>query len=90
MSFILTAENLAKKYTISKEAQDDYASKSQKKAEAAITAGYFNKEIVPVIVTSKKESITVSKDEFPKFGTTVEKLAKLKPAFLPVRIFYFL
>ncbi|XP_012217228.1 acetyl-CoA acetyltransferase, cytosolic-like [Linepithema humile] len=78
----ITAENLAKKYAISREAQDDYASKSQQKTETAITAGHFDKEIVPVVISGKKESITVSKDEFPIFGTTVEKLAKLKPTFL--------
>lgn len=82
----LAAENIAEKYAISREAQDDYASKSQQKAEIAITAGYFDKEIVPVTIKEKKESVVVSKDEFPKFGTTAEKLAKLRPAFRPVRI----
>lgn len=70
---------------ISRKAQDDYASKSQQRAEAAIIAGHFDKEIVPVTVANKKESVLVSKDEFPKFGTTAEKLAKLRPAFRPVR-----
>lgn len=87
----MTAENLAEKYSISRKAQDGYASKSQQQTEVAINAGYFDKEIVPVTITSKKESIVVSKDEFPKFGTTVEKLAKLKPTFRSVRkniIFY--
>ncbi|XP_011684429.1 PREDICTED: acetyl-CoA acetyltransferase, cytosolic [Wasmannia auropunctata] len=77
----VTAENVAKKYDVSRQEQDHYASRSQLKAEIAIDAGHFDKEIVPVIVTSKKESVTVYKDEYPKFGTTVEKLAKLKPAF---------
>ncbi|XP_020281177.1 acetyl-CoA acetyltransferase, cytosolic [Pseudomyrmex gracilis] len=77
----ITAENLAKKYAISREAQDKYACKSQQRAETAITAGHFDKEIVPVTVTSKTGSTVVSKDEFPKFGMTVEKLAKLKPVF---------
>jgi len=85
---MLTAENLAKKYAISREAQDDYASKSQQKAETAITAGYFTKEIVPVVIAGKKEPTTVSKDEFPRFGTTADNLAKLKPAFLTVRIIF--
>ncbi|XP_011644276.1 acetyl-CoA acetyltransferase, cytosolic [Pogonomyrmex barbatus] len=79
----ITAENLAEKYAITREAQDYYATKSQQKAEAAINAGYFDKEITPVTIESKKESIVISKDEFPKFGTTTEKLAKLRPAFKP-------
>ncbi|KAM0725310.1 Acetyl-CoA acetyltransferase, cytosolic [Formica fusca] len=79
----ITGENVAEKYAISREAQDCYASKSQQKTETAINAGYFDKEIIPVTIASKKESIVISKDEFPKFGTTVEKLAKLRPAFKP-------
>lgn len=86
----LTAENIVEKYSISRVAQDGYASKSQQRAEMAINAGHFDKEIVPVTITGKKGSIVVSKDEFPKFGTTVEKLAKLKPAFKAVRKYYFL
>lgn len=85
----MAAENIAEKYAISREAQDYYASKSQQKAEAAISAGYFDKEIVPLTIASKKESIVISKDEFPKFGTTPEKLAKLKPVFKPVYKYYF-
>ncbi|EFN71818.1 Acetyl-CoA acetyltransferase, cytosolic [Camponotus floridanus] len=81
MHMAITAENIVEKYAISRLAQDGYASKSQQRAEIAINAGYFDKEIVPVTITDKKGSIVVSKDEFPKFGTTVEKLAKLKPAF---------
>lgn len=79
----MAAENLAEKYAISREAQDHYASKSQQKAELAINAGYFNKEIVPVTIASKQQ-VVISKDEFPKFGTTTEKLAKLKTVFKPV------
>ncbi|KAH0951208.1 hypothetical protein HN011_008866 [Eciton burchellii] len=79
----ITAENLAEKYAISREAQDNYASKSQQKAEAAIIAGHFDKEMIPVTIAGKKEPIIVSRDEFPKFGTTAEKLAKLRPAFRP-------
>lgn len=86
----LTAENIAEKYSISREAQDYYASKSQQKAETAINAGYFVEEIIPVTIAGKKESIVISKDEFPKFGTTAEKLAKLRPAFKPVCKYYFL
>lgn len=84
----MAAENIAEKYEISREAQDYYATKSQQKTEVAINAGYFDKEITPVTVPSKKEPIVVSKDEFPKFGTTMEKLAKLKPAFKPVYIIF--
>ncbi|KAL0115270.1 hypothetical protein PUN28_010676 [Cardiocondyla obscurior] len=80
----MTAENLAEKYAISREAQDRYATNSQQKAEVAITAGYFKKEIVSVPIPSKKDSTKVlSKDEFPKFGTTTEVLAKLNPVFKP-------
>lgn len=49
-----------------------------------MTAGYFSKEIIPVTVPTGKEPIIVDKDEYPKFGTTVESLQKLKPAFLEV------
>lgn len=83
--YFIAAENLAKKYAISREAQDKYACKSQQRTEAAITAGHFDKEIVPVTVASKTGAIVVSKDEFPRFGMTVEKLAKLKPVFDLVR-----
>ncbi|KAL6421579.1 hypothetical protein ACFW04_014309 [Cataglyphis niger] len=78
----ITTENITEKYAISREEQDCYASKSQQRAEIAINAGYFEKEIIPVTI-AKKESIVISKDEFPKFGTTMEELAKLKPAFKP-------
>jgi len=76
----ITAENIAEKYAISREAQDCYASKSQHKTEVAIRAGHFVEEIVPVTIAGKKETV-VSEDEFPKFGTTAQILAKLKPAF---------
>ncbi|XP_018312604.1 acetyl-CoA acetyltransferase, cytosolic [Mycetomoellerius zeteki] len=79
----VTAENLAEQYKISREEQDYYACKSQQRTEIAINAGYFDKEIVPVTITTKKEVFVVSKDEYPKFGTTTEKLAKLKPTFIP-------
>jgi len=78
----ITAENVATKFNISREEQDAYAAKSQQKAEAAIKSGRFKDEIVPVIVPQRKgEPIVFDTDEFPRFGTTVEKLAKLKPAF---------
>lgn len=86
----LAAENLAEQYKISREEQDYYACKSQQRTEIAINAGYFDKEIVPVTITTKKEVFVVSKDEYPKFGTTTEKLAKLKPTFIPVYIFKYI
>ncbi|XP_012262286.2 acetyl-CoA acetyltransferase [Athalia rosae] len=78
----ITAENIAKKYNISREEQDKYAAKSQQRVEAAVAAGNFDMEIVPVIIPTRKETIVVSKDEFPKPGTTVDGLAKLRPAFI--------
>ncbi|MFZ5352863.1 MAG: acetyl-CoA C-acetyltransferase [Bacillota bacterium] len=77
----ITAENLAEKYGISREEQDAFATASQNKAEAAIKEGKFKDEIVPVVITSKKGETVVDTDEYPKAGTTVETLAKLKPAF---------
>lgn len=80
----ITAENIAKKYNITREEQDLFAEYSQQKAEAAIKAGYFKDEIIPIEVPVKKSNpIIFDTDEFPKFGTTVEKLSKLKPAFIP-------
>lgn len=78
------AENIAKNYAISRQEQDEYAAKSQQRAEAAIAAGYFKKEIVPVTVVKRKQSIIVSTDEYPKSGTTVTDLEKLRPAFINV------
>uniref|UniRef100_A0A6P7F7L2 Uncharacterized protein LOC114326614 n=1 Tax=Diabrotica virgifera virgifera TaxID=50390 RepID=A0A6P7F7L2_DIAVI len=75
-----TAEHLARIYSISREAQDEFACKSQNKAEKAITDGLFEKEIVGV--PEKKTGNLIAKDEFPKFGTTVEKLSKLRPCFI--------
>lgn len=79
-----TAENIAKNFTISRVEQDNYAAKSQQKAQVAITAGYFNKEIIPVTVTNRKQSVIISSDEFPKADTTIEALGKLRPVFLKV------
>lgn len=78
----VTAENLADKYEISRNEQDSFAVKSQNKAEAAITSGRFKDEIVPVAVKQRKgDPIIVDQDEHPKFGSTLEKVGKLKPAF---------
>lgn len=76
-----TAENVAAKYGISREQQDQFAVNSQQKAEAAIKAGKFADEIIPITIKGKKEDVIVTQDEFPRFGTTLEALAKLKPAF---------
>jgi acetyl-CoA C-acetyltransferase len=78
----ITAENVAKKFSLSREDQDAYAAISQEKAEKAIKSGRFKDEIVPVMVPQKKgDPIPFDTDEYPKFGTTAEKLGKLKPAF---------
>ncbi|MFL0195552.1 acetyl-CoA C-acetyltransferase [Clostridium sp. WILCCON 0269] len=77
----ITAENIAEKWNITREQQDEFAVASQQKAEAAIKAGKFKDEIVPVTVKQKKKEIVFDTDEFPRFGTTIESLAKLKPAF---------
>lgn len=78
----LTAENIAQQYGISREEQDEYALKSQNRAESAIRLGKFEEEIVSVTIPQRKgEAIVVSQDEFPRFGTTKEALAKLRPAF---------
>ncbi|XP_076375935.1 acetyl-CoA acetyltransferase 2 [Megalopta genalis] len=78
----ITAENIAKEFHISREEQDEFAARSQQKVQAAMSAGYFNKEIIPITVPTRKEPIIVGKDEYPKFETTVESLKKLRPAFV--------
>ena len=77
----ITAENVAEKYGITREMQDEFAVASQSKAEAAIKAGKFKDEIVPVVIHGKKGDTVFDTDEHPKFGTTLEKVAKLNPAF---------
>ena len=76
-----TAENVAENYKLTRESQDEFAFNSQMKAKAAIESGRFEDEIIPVDVSSRKENIIFDTDEFPRFDTTVEKLAMLKPAF---------
>jgi acetyl-CoA C-acetyltransferase len=76
-----TAENVARKWQITREQQDAFAARSQQKAEAAQKAGRFRDEIVPVTVKTRKGDVTVDTDEHPKHGTTAETLAKLRPAF---------
>ncbi len=77
----ITAENIAEKYNISRKDQDKFAALSQNKAEAAINAGKFKDEIVPVEVRKRKETLIFDKDEFPRSGVSAESLAKLRPAF---------
>ena len=76
-----TAENVAERWQITREDQDDFAAASQQKAEAAQGAGRFADEIAPVTVKARREEIVVDADEYPRAGTTADTLAKLRPAF---------
>jgi acetyl-CoA C-acetyltransferase len=76
-----TAENVAQRWQIGREQQDQFAAQSQQKAEAAQKAGRFKDEIVPVTIKGRKGETVVDTDENPKHGTTAESLAKLRPAF---------
>ena len=77
----VTAENLVERYGISRVDQDALAAESQRRAAAAMEAGAFEDEIVPVLVAGKKGTTRVDTDEHPRPGTTAESLARLKPAF---------
>lgn len=77
----ITAENLAKKFAISRHEQDEYAAQSQQRAIAAQKAKRFDDEITPIEVTLREKSIFVEKDEGPRDGTTTDTLAKLRPVF---------
>jgi acetyl-CoA C-acetyltransferase len=78
----VTAENVARQFGITREEQDAFAAASQQKAEAAQKAGKFKDEILPVEIAQRKgPAIVFDKDEYPKAGTTAEKLAALRPAF---------
>ncbi|MCF6463931.1 acetyl-CoA C-acetyltransferase [Clostridium sp. Cult1] len=78
----ITAENIAEQWNLSREEQDEFALNSQLRAEKAIKEGRFKDEIVPVEVPQRKgEPIVVDKDEHPRFGSTIEGMAKLRPAF---------
>jgi acetyl-CoA C-acetyltransferase len=77
----ITAENVAKKFGISREEQDAFAAASQNKAEAAQKAGKFKDEILPIEIPQKKGTIVFENDEYIKSGTTVESLSSLRPAF---------
>jgi acetyl-CoA C-acetyltransferase len=76
-----TAENVAQKWQIGREEQDHFALASQNKAEAAQKAGKFKDEIIPVTIKTRKGDVVVADDEYPKHGTTIETLAKLRAAF---------
>jgi len=77
----MTAENVAKKYEISRREQDEFAAASQQKAEAAQKAGRFKAEIVPIEIASRKATTLFDTDEYIRAGTTVDALSELKPAF---------
>lgn len=76
-----TAENVAQKFQLSRDAQDRFAVSSQNKAEAAQKAGRFKDEIVPVVVKSRKGDIVFDSDEYIRHGATLEAMSKLRPAF---------
>ncbi|MHA6885666.1 acetyl-CoA C-acetyltransferase [Ralstonia pseudosolanacearum] len=78
----ITAENVAKQYGITREAQDAFAVASQNKAEAAQKSGRFNDEIVPILIPQRKgDPIAFAQDEFVRHGATLESMTGLKPAF---------
>ena len=77
----ITAENIAEKWGLTREMQDEFSAASQQKAEIAIKQGKFKEEIIPIVIKNKKSEIIFDTDEFPRFGTTTESLGKLKPAF---------
>jgi acetyl-CoA C-acetyltransferase len=76
-----TAENVAQKYQLTRQEQDEFAANSQRKAGEAMAAGRFKDEIAPVTVKTRKGDVVVTEDEYPKPDTTAEVLAKLRPAF---------
>ncbi len=76
-----TAENVAQKYQITRQQQDEFAVGSQNKAEAAQKSGRFKDEIAPVTVKSRKGDVVVDTDEYPRHGTTLDAVGKLRPAF---------
>ncbi|AYD40198.1 acetyl-CoA C-acetyltransferase [Clostridium fermenticellae] len=77
----ITAENIAEQWGITREMQDEFSLSSQQKAEAAIKGGKFKDEIVPITIKNRKGEKVFDTDEFPRFGSTIEGLAKLKPSF---------
>ena len=81
LSMGITAENVARKYNISREDQDAFAIESQHRAKKAIESGRFKDEIVPIKVMEKKQTSVFEVDEYPRFDTSIEKLANLNPVF---------
>ncbi|PSH66887.1 acetyl-CoA C-acetyltransferase [Phyllobacterium sophorae] len=77
----ITAENIARKWQLTREEQDNFALRSQNKAEAAQKAGKFKDEIVPVTIKTRKGDVVVADDEYIRHGATLDSLAKLRPAF---------
>lgn len=77
----ITAENIAEKYSVTREEQDKFSYNSQIKAISAINSGNFSDEIVKIEIVNKKETIIFDKDEYPNLSTSLEKLAALRPAF---------
>ncbi|MBG0795747.1 acetyl-CoA C-acetyltransferase [Methylocystis sp. H62] len=77
----VTAENVARQWQITREQQDEFAVKSQNKAEAAQKAGKFKDEIIPYTISTKKGDVVVDADEYIKHGVTIEGVGKLRPAF---------
>ncbi len=76
-----TAENIADKFKISKSEQDEFATNSQNKAENAQKNNHFENELSPITIKSKKEDVLFEVDEFPRHGTTLDKISSLKPVF---------
>lgn len=77
----ITAENIAEQWNLTREEQDQFAVTSQNRAEAAQKAGKFDEEIVPVVIKGRRGDVVVDKDEYIKYGTTMETVGKLRPAF---------
>ncbi len=77
----ITAENIARQWQLSREEQDEYAVRSQNRAEAAQTAGRFEDEIAPFIIKGRKGDVTIAADEYIRAGASLEALTKLRPAF---------
>ena len=77
----ITAENLAEKWNISREEQDEFAAESHRRAAAAIEAGHFESQITPITIKSRKGDISFATDEHVRPGTTAEKLSTMRPAF---------
>lgn len=78
----ITAENVAKQWAISRQEQDQFSVQSQNKAEAAQKGGHFDQEIVPIMVPSRKGPVEVKVDEFPRHGSSMDSMSKLRPCFI--------